>query len=43
MFDDSYQDAREFAAKETELAIATFPEICPFSQSEVLDKNYLPE
>jgi len=43
IFDDCYQSAREAAARETELPIEIFPEICPFSQAEALDKNYLPE
>ncbi len=43
VFDSCYQDAREQAAQETELPLTVFPEVCPFSQSEVLDKHYLPE
>lgn len=43
VFDECYQKARETASQETELLITVFPKICPFSQEETLDKNYLPD
>ena len=42
VFDKCYQDAREQAADETGLALDTFPIECPFSSSDTLDSNYLP-
>ena len=42
VFDECYQDAREQAADETGLAIDTFPIKSPFSISETLDSDYLP-
>ena len=43
IFPESYQDARELAADETGLAIATFPETSPFTIEETLNTAYLPE
>jgi len=42
-FSQWYQNAREDAAEETQLPIATFPEVCPFSFDECLDLRFLPE
>jgi len=42
VFDESYQDARELAADETEMEIDRFPETSPFSLEKTLDPNYLP-
>ena len=39
---ECYQDARQDAKTETQLAITTFPEICPFALEEILDPNFLP-
>lgn len=39
---DCYAKARVNAAAETELPIATFPEVCPFSEAESLDIDWLP-
>ena len=38
----AYQDAREDAADETGLPLDTFPATCPYSQAQILDKNFLP-
>ena len=43
IFAECYQDARELAADETGLPIATFPEQCPFTTEEILNTDYLPE
>lgn len=37
-----YSKARRLAINKTELAPKTFPEICPFSISNILDPDYLP-
>ena len=42
-FANCYEKARRRAAIETELPIATFPVVSPFTPEEVLDANYLPE
>jgi len=39
---ESYQEARLQAADETELAIATFPEQCPYTIENILNTDYLP-
>jgi hypothetical protein len=36
-------DAREAAADESGLPIATFPTVCPFTLEQALDRNFLPE
>ncbi len=43
VFADCYQDARLITSQETGLDIATFPDLCPFSQADVLNPQYLPE
>ena len=43
VFNESYQDARELAASETELDIEAFPHESPFSAEETLDSKYLPD
>ncbi|NMF58644.1 DUF29 domain-containing protein [Pseudanabaena yagii] len=43
VFADCYQDARLITSQETGLDIATFPDLCPFSQTDVLNPQYLPE
>ena len=35
--------ARRYAAKETGLALAAFPEACPFTLADVLDDDFLPQ
>jgi hypothetical protein len=40
---ECYQDARDLAATETGLNLATFPVDSPFSPEQVLDREYLPE
>lgn len=39
---ECYGDAREQAAEETGLTLATFPATCPFTLEQVMDRNYLP-
>jgi len=43
VFADCYQDARLITSQETGLDIAIFPDLCPFSQADVLNPQYLPE
>ena len=43
ILDGCYQDAREAAADESGLPIATFPTACPFLLDQALDRNFLPE
>ena len=42
VFLDCYQDARELASAETGLSVEIFSEVCPFTQEEALNPNYLP-
>jgi hypothetical protein len=41
--DDQYSIARLKAAGQTGLALATFPEACPFTVEQVLDPDFWPE
>lgn len=43
VFDQCYQDSREQAADETGLPLDNFPPSSPFTPSEVLNPDYLPE
>lgn len=40
---DEYETARLLAADETKLPEKTFPEDCPFTIEQVLDKSFLPD
>ncbi|NJL44895.1 MAG: DUF29 domain-containing protein [Leptolyngbyaceae cyanobacterium SM2_3_12] len=40
---DCYQQARDLAATETGLSLDHFPPECPYSSSQVLDRDYLPQ
>jgi hypothetical protein len=40
---EEYDSAREMAAEETELPLATFPRICPFTVDQVLDHDFWPD
>lgn len=40
---ESYQRARAQAAKQTNLPISVFPEVCPYPLTRVLDEDWLPE
>ena len=40
---DAYRYARQVAALETDLPLATFPEACPWLIEQVLDDAFLPE
>ncbi|WP_414548056.1 DUF29 domain-containing protein [Anabaena sp. CCY 0017] len=39
VFDECYHEACKAAAVETQLPLATFPELCPFTKPDVLDIN----
>jgi hypothetical protein len=39
----AYRHAREDAADETNLPLATFPEACPWTVAQVLDADFWPE
>ena len=39
---ESYQEARLQATDETDLAVEIFPEQCPFTIENILNKDYLP-
>lgn len=43
VFDECYTDARLITSRETGLDLEQFPETCPFSPSDVLNPQYLPE
>jgi Domain of unknown function DUF29 len=40
---ECYWDAIEQASAETGLPEATFPQLCPYTSTEVLDSNFMPE
>jgi Domain of unknown function DUF29 len=42
ILEDCYIEARTEAAEETGLAIAAFPEQCPFSETDILTQDWLP-
>ncbi|WP_414528881.1 DUF29 domain-containing protein [Nodularia chucula] len=42
VFDKCYQMARKSATKETKLSVSTFPESCPFSQTEIFNIDFYP-
>jgi hypothetical protein len=43
LFAWAYPRARREAAKDTELPLATFPEVCPWTVAQVLDEDFWPE
>lgn len=43
VYQESYQDARLIASRETGLDIKTFPDDCPFTAEQVLNPDYLPD
>jgi hypothetical protein len=43
VFDQCYQNACLLAARETGLDKKTFPEICPFAKTDILNPEYLPD
>ena len=43
VFAECYLDAVEQASAETELPVERFPGECPYTSTEVLDSNFLPE
>jgi hypothetical protein len=43
IFAECYADAREQAADETGLDLASFPETSPFDLAQALDKDFLPD
>ena len=40
---NAYDDARTRAMDETDLPLATFPEVCPWTLAQVLDEDFWPE
>jgi hypothetical protein len=42
-FAKQYARARRKASRETGLALATFPEVCPWPVAQVLDEDFWPE
>jgi hypothetical protein len=40
---DAYADARKRAMDETDLPLATFPEVCPWPLAHVLEEDFWPE
>jgi hypothetical protein len=42
IFDKCYQNARKYAKAETNLPLNIFPEVCPFTKTEILTSDYLP-
>lgn len=42
-FADAYEPARSKAASETGFALATFPELCPFSREQVENEGFWPD
>lgn len=42
LLDDDYEDARELAAVETGLDLATFPSSCPYDVADILSDGWLP-
>lgn len=40
---DAYEDARELAATETGKPVTAFPNPCPFTEEQVLDKRFWPD
>jgi len=40
---EEYADARFSAADKTGLPLSSFPEVCPFTVTEVLDPDFWPE
>jgi hypothetical protein len=43
LFREAYADARDLAAAETDLPLATFPLDCPFTYEQAIDRSFLPE
>ena len=43
VFMDCYREARQRAAAETELPLATFPQACPYRLEQALETEFLPE
>ena len=42
VFNDAYAGAIQLASSETGLTQKTFPKVCPYSQNQVLDADFLP-
>lgn len=43
IFVKCYQNARDYAASETRLSLATFPETCPFEIQQILNTRFFPD
>lgn len=39
---EAYEEAKEWASEETGIKITLFPRNCPYEESELLDKTWLP-
>jgi Domain of unknown function DUF29 len=40
---DSYKKARDNASQETGIELSKFPDSCPYSETQILSKNFWPE
>ncbi len=43
VFDKCYQNSRKYAKAETGLLLNTFPEVCPFTKTQISTPDYLPK
>lgn len=43
VFDQCYQNACLLAARETGLDKKTFPDVCPFAKTDIINPEYLPD
>ena len=42
VIDEAYEEARQWAARETEMGLEAFPETCPYTIDQILDPDFLP-
>jgi hypothetical protein len=42
VIDEAYEEARQWAARETEMGLEAFPESCPYTIDQILDPDFLP-
>ncbi|HAC65423.1 MAG TPA: DUF29 domain-containing protein [Cyanothece sp. UBA12306] len=43
VFDKCYQNSRKYAKAETLLNLDIFPDVCPFTRTQILTPDYLPK